>query len=841
MKTLIFVLSLTGFFCLTAQLQSPDEFLPHTYGEHFTAHHLLIDYYEHVADQSPLVKIIPYGRTNQGRPMLVAVVTSEQNHARLEEIRINNLRLAGIEEGEVNNSLSKGLVWLSFSVHGNEAAGSESSHQVLYDLADPSNEKTKEWLENTVIILDPSVNPDGYSRYTHWVRNVTSDEVNTDIQDIEHMEPWPGGRVNHYLFDLNRDWAWQTQIESQQRMALYNRWLPHVHADLHEMGHESPYYFAPAARPYHPYITEWQQDFQEDIGKNHAKYFDKEGWLYFTKEVFDLFYPSYGDTYPTFSGAIGMTYEQGGSRVGGRAVKLSNKEVLTLQDRIDHHKTTALSTIEITSVNADRVIKEFQEFYDKSRNNPPGQYKSFVIKKDHSGVRLLKLADLLAKQGIEYGSINADKTIQGYLYSTASQGSLEVQEGDLVVSAHQPKGLLAQVLLEPAASLEDSVTYDITAWSLPYAFGLEAVASTARINPTELEFEFDTGELTEGAYAYLIPRTDLESAKLISRLIQEGVSIRILPKTFEYKGITCDAGTAVVTRADNKSKEDQLFDKMLSAKVDAPLAKVISIDGGFAEEGPDLGSGKLFLVEEPKVLTISGNGIGANAHGQIKWYFDRVVDYPLSVVDIANWGRINLDKYNTLVLPEGWYSLSDNMRNQISSWVNEGGKLIAIGSATNKLIDQEGFGLKKFATDDDASASRKENKAADLAARYNHYSESERRAISDYVPGAIFGLTVDESHPLGYGLGDTYYSLRTSSTTFPLAVDAANVIVHPKDDAKVLGFAGAKIRKRLNDSAAFVVEDKGAGTVIYMTDNPLFRGFWYNGLFLFSNAVFVVQ
>ena len=181
------------------------------------------------------------------------------------------------------------------------------------------------------------------------------------------------------------------------------------------------------------------------------------------------------------------------------------------------------------------------------------------------------------------------------------------------------------------------------------------------------------------------------------------------------------------------------------------------------------------------------------------------------------------------------------MRSQISTWVNEGGKLIAIGSATGKLMDQDGFALKRFATDEEASSSKKENKAADLAARYNHYSESERRAISDYVPGAIFGLAVDQSHPLGYGIGDIYYSLRTSSTTFPLTVDAENVIIHPKANAKVLGFAGSKIREKLNDSAAFVVEDKGRGTVIYMADNPLFRGFWYNGLFLFSNAVFVVQ
>ena len=196
-KCLLFLFWILVGQIVHAQLQTPDDFLPHKLGEHFTPHHLLVDYYEHVAEQSPLVKLVPYGKTNQDRPMLVAIVTSEANHARLEDIRLNNLRMAGIEEGAVDAGLSKGLVWLSFSVHGNEAAGSESAHQVLYDLADPSNTRTKAWLDNTVVILDPSINPDGYSRYTHWVRNVTMDEVNTDVQDIEHQEPWPGGRVNH--------------------------------------------------------------------------------------------------------------------------------------------------------------------------------------------------------------------------------------------------------------------------------------------------------------------------------------------------------------------------------------------------------------------------------------------------------------------------------------------------------------------------------------------------------------------------------------------------------------------------------------------------------------------
>ena len=826
---------------LSGQLQSPDEFLPHKLGEHFTPHHLLVDYYEHVAEESPLVELVQYGTTNQDRPLLVAIVTSQQNHSNLEDIRQSNLQRAGMLDGEPNETFAKAITWLSFSVHGNEAAGSEAAHQVLYELANPGNTRTKEWLDNTVVIIDPSVNPDGYSRYTHWVRNVTMDENNPDIHDIEHNEPWPGGRVNHYLFDLNRDWAWQTQVESEQRMKLYNNWLPHVHADLHEMGRESPYYFAPAAKPYHPYMTEWQRDFQVDIGKNHAKYFDENGWLYFTKEVFDLFYPSYGDTYPMYSGAIGMTYEQGGSGSAGRGVELRNGEKLTLSDRIRHHLTTALSTIEITSLNAGKVLDEFVSFYERSSQNPPGKYKSFAIKKDPSGHRLAALAELLDKQGITYGTVMSERTISGYQYSKAGEGSLKVEEGDLIVSAYQPKGMLAQILLEPSAALEDSITYDITAWSLPYAYGLEAIASTdARLSPNA-EFSTSVNKTVPAeSYAYIIPRTDMLSVQLISRLLDQDISMRVIPKKVSYNDQSFEAGSVAITLADNRRHDPGLLDMILRAQEEFP-ADIVGITTGFASQGPDLGSGQINLIKNPKVLTLSGDNVSSYSHGQIKWYFDRVIDYPLTIVDADRISSLDLTKYNVVILPEGWYRLSPSAIENLSSWVSDGGKLIAIGSASRKLMDQDGFSLKRYATDEEESEATKTNKAADLAARYNHYSDAERLAISDYVPGAIFELSVDSSHPLGFGLGDTYFSLRTNSTTFPLQVGMSNVIVHPKENGKVLGFAGNKIKKRLNDSAAFIVESKGRGNVIYMADNPLFRGFWYNGLFLFSNALFIVN
>ena len=809
-----------------AQIQSPYEFMD-DYGTQFTPHHRLVDYFEYVAENSPNVKLISYGKTREGRPLLVAVVSSVQNINNIEAIRKNNLRKTGLEKGDFDANLDRAIVWLSYSVHGNEAGGSESSMLVLHKLTDTNNTEIQSWLSNTIVILDPSLNPDGFARYTNWYRDIAPKNPNPSRGTVEHEEPWPKGRFNHYLFDLNRDWVWQTQIESQQRIALYHDWMPHIHADLHEQFYQNPYYFAPAAEPIHQYISQWQRGFQVEIGKNHAKYFDQNGWLYFTREIFDLLYPSYGDTYPTFNGSIGMTYEQAGHSKAGRAILMPNMDTLALIDRIKHHTTTSLSTIEVTSKNKDKIIENFETYFEASQNTPKGVYKAYIIKYTNNKDKMKALCRLLDKNQITYGIAASPKAVNAFDYNRRSEAKVKVESKDLIISAKQPMGVLTQVLFDPDTELSDSLTYDITAWALPYAYGLEAYASKERIKVKEgYDFKvFEKKQLQiKEPYAYLCQWGALDDVRFLGAIEQQGIKARVASAAFTLKGTSYPVGTIVVTRADNRKREN--FDEvvqLMAQKYGRVLTKATS---GFSDSGVDIGSEKVKLLKQPKVAVLSGEKTDPSSFGFVWSYFEQDLDYPIAIFrkEITH---INLDDYNVLIIPEGRFHFSFKEREKMKSWVQKGGQLIVIGSANREFAGQEGFALKQ--------KEKEQEKKNDLSA----YDTHKRASLESANPGAIFKVKMDPSHPLAYGLSKDYFSLKVNRLAFPYLADGVNVGVLT-ETPQIIGFVGHKARHTFQNALSFGVQAKGQGNIIYLIDDPLFRCFWENGKFLFSNAVFMV-
>ena len=830
---LSFYLMLTLVLSVHSQVQSPSQFLPN-YGKQITSYHQVENYFKHLTEKSTFVKHQKYGVTPEQRDLNVYFISSPENLANLEQIRNNNLAAIGLSQNKSQMIGDKLIVWLSFNVHGNEFAGTESAMTVAYELVNPSNAETKKWLENTIVILDPCINPDGYSRYGNWLREISGKKTHPDLSDREHMEVWPGGRYNHYIFDLNRDWAWQTQPETQQRIALYNQWMPQVHTDVHEMGYDSPYFFPPSAEPLHEYIEKYQKDFHYTLGKNISKKFDSQNWMYNTGERFDLFYPSYGDTYPTYNGAVGMTMEQGGIGAG-RAVTMSNGITLTIQDRLTHHATAVLTVVESAAAQADVLLKGFRGFMNNSRKTVKGNYKMYVMK---NNPKLIQMADLLKKNNVEFSYADASQKASGFNYNTKTEKGFKIEPNDLIVKVDQQKAVFAQVLFEPNQKLNDSLSYDITSWALPLAYGVEGYAlKNSLAIKTKASIEVQEKGIPQNVYAFHIPWNNRISAQVLSLLHQNNIKVRSAMKKAIFGDVIMEPGGLIVTKADNPKVVDfeKTIGEMVKIKTDYNY-----IATGFSSNSKDVGGENFNLLKAPKVVLLSGKGVGSTEFGAAWYYMEETIGYPVSVVEVSNFDRLNLFNYNTLIMADGYYDFSEDQQKKIGEWIKNGGKVIAMNSALTLFEAKEGYALSPFATEEDKLSSEKEAEEEELKERFLDFQDSERRYISKSIPGAIIENLLNKTHPMSFGLGDKYFSLKTDDRHYSLLKKATNVVYVPKD-YKSYGFVGNEIKKKLNNTVSFAVESKGDGSVIYMVDNPLFRGFWENGILLFSNALFLVD
>jgi hypothetical protein len=819
-KVTLLVLVLFAGTLYSQSIQSPSEFLGYEIGSRFTRHHKVIAYFKYVSTSLENVKLEKYGETNEHRPLYVTYISSQENIINLENIRKENLSQTGIIPGNAANK--KAIVWLSYNVHGNEASSTEAAMLTLYELV--TNKKT--WLENTVVILDPCINPDGRDRYVNWFNQVKSTPYNIDQNAKEHSEPWPGGRPNHYLFDLNRDWAWVTQVESQKRIAIYNKWMPHIHVDFHEQGINSPYYFAPAAEPFHEIITDWQRNFQTQIGKNHARYFDKEGWLYFTKESFDLLYPSYGDTYPTYMGAIGMTYEQAGHGRAGLGIQTDEGEILTLKDRAIHHMTTGLSTVEISSKNAEKLNVEFKKFFDNSNLN----YKSYVLKNDNED-KMKRLKKLLDTHEIRYENAK-NGSVKGYNYGSQKDDKFDVNNTDIVVHTNQPKGKMVKVLFEPNAKLADSLTYDITAWSLPYAHGINAIASETKVNSTKRKnTNTNTNTIDNTAYAYLSKWNSLDDATFLGTLLKHNIVPRYTEKTFSTNGKSFEKGSLIILRNDNRSKD---FDSKLISIASKHQRNLTAVSTGFSETGVDFGSYSVKPINKQKIAVVSGKATSSLSFGEVWHFFETQLRYPITNINSNDFSRTNLSAYDVLILPSGDYSdmLNKKTLTTVKKWTHAGGTLIAIGDALQSFADTDDFALK---------TKKLKEKEDSISDNLTLFAERERESVADLITGSIFKSTIDNSHPLAFGYGKNYFSLKLSGTSYNYLKEGYNVGYFNEDTKNVSGYAGSKARKEVPKSLLFGEEPMGRGSIIYMVDNPLFRSFWENGKLFVANAVFLLN
>jgi len=836
------ILSLLFFsFSFGQSVPSPEQFLGYPLGSHFTPHFRIVQYFETLAKAKPdMVKLYEYGKTYEGRPLIVAFISDPVNISRLENIKLNNQRLAGIAKDKMAPQLDMpATVWLSYNVHGSEPSSSEAAMKTAFALLDPANTKTKNWLKNELVIMDPCINPDGRDRYVNWFNSVVSVVPNPQPAAREHQEPWPGGRTNHYNFDLNRDWAWQSQQETRFRLKLYNEWLPMVHVDFHEQGFNEPYYFAPAAEPFHEVITPWQREFQLLIGKNNAKYFDANGWLYFTKERFDLFYPSYGDTYPTYNGAIGMTFEQGGIR-GGLAVINEDGDTLTLADRLEHHYTTGLSTVEIASNNSSKLVSEFKKYFSEAVANGSGEYKTFVIHNDGRPDVQEKLVVFLNENGIRYEYVSAKKTIRAYDFITGKEESRNIEVNDLLISSYQPKSSLVKVLFEPRSRITDTATYDITAWSIPYAWGLEAYASKEKLTGggTKEPVKTTTASANPAApLGYAITWNSFSSAKLLSKLLSQDIKVRYAAQAFTVDGKNFEKGTLIVLRTSNGKFGENLLPKIMTAATESGMqSAVIPVDTGFVDKGYDFGSPNVHTIQKPKIALFTGDGVNANAAGELWHYFEEQLKYPVTLVNISSAMSLDWHNYNVVIMPEGNYRFLTDKTNQdvIQNWVSKGGKIIALENAVSQFAQIDwGIKLKK---DED----KKGDDSSKPYERLRQFENRERDYLPTTIPGAVYKVELDNSHPLAFGYPKQYFTLKMDDKIYEFLQEGWNVGVIKKE-SYVSGFAGSKTKLKLKDGLLIGVYPMGSGNIVYLADDLIFRSFWENGKLMLANAIFMVD
>nr|BCX00110.1 MAG: peptidase M14 [Bacteroidota bacterium] len=824
-----------------SDMPSPEQWLGYPLGRHFTYHHRVVGYFQALAERSDRVRLEVYGQTYEGRPLMVAILSSPENLVRLEEIRQRHLRLIDPRRyPEVSQELDRLpiVLWLSYNVHGNEASSTEAAMEVFYRLVAGTDSLTERLLREAVVILDPCLNPDGRDRYVSWIRQVQGQRPDPNPDSWEHSEPWPGGRTNHYFFDLNRDWAWMTQPETQGRIRMYLRWMPVVHVDFHEQGRESPYYFAPAAEPIHRLLRPEVLQNMRLFGEGNRAVFDQQGWLYFTRENFDLLYPGYGDSWPAFNGAAGMTYEQAGGGSAGTLVDLRDGTKLSLEDRIRHHVATSMATLRTAVERRRELLENFRRAFEAVVRVPAGAVRAYLLPPDAGdAARRHLFIKLLLDQGIEVGRLTRPlRRLTVYDYATDREAVVDLPEGSWVIQTAQPRGALLRALMERRTVVSDSLTYDITAWTLPYAFGFapfySTTASVEAIEPVSepppLEGVVIGGE---ARYAYLIPPDQYFFPRAVGELMRQGVRMRLAHRSFLLEGRRYPAGTLIIPLVRNEERRHTLGELMRQVAASCGV-QIYAVQTGLAEEGVDLGSNYVSTFVYPRIAVLTGEGISAGEFGAIWYLLDRRFEVPYHNVPLSALPSLDLSRYNVLLLPPGNYSRIDSLTQaRIREWIQRGGVVVAIGSAARWVAQSRSrLTTVRLRREPEPDEARKER------LRRAAYAEQERLELEEDIPGALFRLRLDPTHPVAYGYGSRYVGLKLGTLAFEPLEKPGNVALY-ETDPLVNGYAPARLVRHLAGGAAIVAEDVGRGRVILFADNPAFRAFWVDGHRLLLNAL----
>jgi hypothetical protein len=847
------------------RIPSLEEVVGHDLGAEITSPEQIAAYLKALAAAAPdRARVVEYARSEEGRPLHVLVIGSPERQARLEEVKGGLRALAdprGLAPGEAERLVRDlpAVVWLLHAVHGNEISSPDAALALARHLLAAQGDEAADLVRREAIVLvDPLQNPDGRARFLATNRLGRGASPDPEPASAEHDEGWPGGRSNHYLFDMNRDWFAQTQPETRGRLRLFREWYPHVTVDLHEMGGDSTYFFAPPARPLNPHVTRAQQDWHEAFGRAIARTFDAAGQAYFLREVFDSFYPGYGETWPLLHGSIGMTFEQASAR--GLVFRREDGTELTFLDGIHNHLRAALATVETAARGREKLLRDFLEFRRSAvSEGEVGAVRHYVLAPGADRARLLRLAGLLVGQGVEV------REAVGELRA----GTRGFPAGSIVVPLAQPAGRLVRNLLDPRISMDEAFVreqerrrrkrlpdqiYDVTAWSLPLVFDVECVGVGALGGETRPhDPESGSGPPSPGAakVAWLLAWGS-GTAAAVAEAVQSGLKVRVAEAGLRLGGRSFPAGTAIVRVAENPDGARETLGRIARKH----HTEAAAVDSGYVEDGVSLGSGRVRLVKEPRVLLAWDRPTSTLSAGWARWVLERRYGQPATAVRVSSLGRVDLTRYDVVVLPSGDYgeALGEGAVKRLRDWVSAGGTLVALGEASRwftrekvGLLDtktelRDGRPEAELARDEKKEAEKPPAKEGDAAPEPFDLEKAIRpeRERPDAVPGALLRVALDSEHWLAAGTDGEVHAIVESRRVFtPLKLDkGTNVGVYAKKDQVVgSGLVWDDVRDLLAQKAFLMHQPVGEGHVVAFAEDPNYRGYAEATELLFMNAV----
>ena len=796
-------------------IPTPQSSIGHQVGDWHITHDKLVQYMYALASSSDRITIEDRGATFEGRPLLLLTITSANNHLNIETIRQQHLELTQKEPSTTNINEMPIVVQQGFSIHGNEPSGSNAALAVAYYLAAAQGPAIDTLLNNTVILFDPSYNPDGLQRFAYWANTNKSKNINPDPNDREYDEVWPGGRTNHYWFDMNRDWLPVQLPESRARIATFHKWMPNILTDHHEMGTNSSFFFQPGIPSRtHPLTPQQNQDLTGEIGTYHATAFDKIGSFYYSKESFDDFYYGKGSTFPDINGSIGILFEQASSR--GHAQESVNG-ILTFPFTIRNQFTAALSTLEAAVAMRQKILSYQQEFYQQAFKEA-AKADAIVFGDEKDPSKAYHLAEILMRQNIQVHKIANDFTSKGKRYT---------KESSYAVPKNQRQHRLINAMFEKRTEFKDSLFYDVSAWTLPLAFNLDYNQNI----PTNKVGEKITTLTKPGAtapkyseYGYLMQWHDYYTPKALNMLLKKGIRAKVGMTPFTSQEKEYDYGTILIP-----VQNQDLSPKDIAKAIEEIVAQTgVTIDPANSGQTQkvNLGSNQFKALKLPKVAMLVGDGINPYDAGEIWHLFDQRYDMHITKLDTKNFRRVDISKYTDIIMPATrGNALNKDAAKKLKTWVQNGGTLIGYKSA-GKWLEKNEFMKMTF----------KSNKttATDIS-----FEQRSNYNGAQYIGGAIFQTTLDRSHPIAFGHKNKNLPVFRNTTLFIEAdKNSYNNPIKYTASPLLSGYISLPNLELLKNTVPFKKAKLGRGNVLYFTDNTNFRAFWYGTNKLLMNAIF---